>query len=68
MATIVPLAAEDPTSLLQMKMFVFHAQKEQQVKKDQHQWRIVVSQEMIHMKINRILHEYRMKIIYTFLP
>ena len=65
----VSFALGDITSLLHMKIFVFDAHKEQQqLMKGQHQWMLVVSKEIIHVQINAILNEDRMKIIFAFLP
>ena len=65
----VSFALGDITSLLHMKIFVFHAHKEQQqLMKSQHQWMLVVSKEIINVQINAILNEDRMKIIFGFLP
>ena len=53
MATVVSFAQGDTTSLLQMNSIVFGAHKEQQqLLKAQHQEMLVVSQEIIHVKIN----------------
>ena len=69
MAIAVSLAPLDISSLLQMKIIVFHAQEEQQqLVKLQHQGMLVVSQEIIHVQINTILNEDRMTIIHAFLP